>query len=222
MSALLPFHYAVRNLWRDPARLGQTVLGTSLVVMLVMGAYALNDGMYRSMKSAGQPKNVMLLGAGSEESVQRSEVSEQAAGIAEASIHGVVEVLGTRAVSPEIYHMASLEVPGEGEVRGQLRGVTSQALLTHPDVSLTEGHFPGPRELLVGRMAWRRLGVSKASLAVGRQVVLEGETLTVSGVFASPGAVTESEVWMDLNQLRTMAQRDSERRGGPSGRWGSR
>ena len=209
MSAMLPLHYAIRNLLRDPARLMQTLFGTALVVVLVMGAYALNDGMYRSMQVAGNPDNVLLLGAGSEESVQRSEVGEQAAGIAEASIHGVYEVLGTRAVSPEIYHMAYLDVADAGRMRGQIRGVTSRALLAHPGVSLIKGTFPGPKEVMVGRMAWRRLGVPEQALQPGKVVGFDGVSLTVSGIFAHPGAVTESEVWMDLNQLRTLAQRES-------------
>ena len=209
MTAFLPFTYALRNLMRDPARFAQTLLGTALVVMLIMGAYSLNDGMTSSMKAAGHPENVMLLGAGSEESVQRSEVSEQAAGIAEASIYGVHTRLDNRAVSPEIYHMAEVDVPGEGLRRAQLRGVLPQSLFTHPDVTILEGRFCQPGELLVGRMAWRRLGVPEERLAIGSEIRLEGVTFKVSGIFANPGTVTESEIWLDLNELRTLAQRES-------------
>ena len=73
---LLPFGYAVRNLYRDKTRLVQTLVGSSLVVLLVMSAQALNAGMQRTLRASGSPANLMLLGAGSEESVQRSEVSE--------------------------------------------------------------------------------------------------------------------------------------------------
>ncbi len=45
-----------------------------------MAAAAINNGMKRALSSSGSPHNVVLVGAGSEESIQRSEVPEQAAG----------------------------------------------------------------------------------------------------------------------------------------------
>ena len=99
--------------------------------------------------------------------MERSEVSEQAAGIAEASIDGVYEQLGNRAVSSEIYHMADLDLTGYGKKRSRLRGVTTRALLTHPGITVIEGSFPNPGEVMVGRMAWRRLGVPEEALVPG-------------------------------------------------------
>lgn len=206
---MLPFGYAVRNLYRDPARLMQTLAGSALVVFLVMGAHALNEGMRRTLSASGSAENVMLLGAGSEESAQRSEVSEQAAGIAEAGIPGVASVLDTRAVSPEIFHMAILTLSDGGEVRGMVRGVTPRALLTHQEVTLLEGAFPGPGEIMAGRLAWKRFGVKAEEFTPGAKLMLEDMPLTVSGVFAAPGTVMESELWMDLNDLRTAAQRET-------------
>ena len=42
---MLPITYAIRNLFRDPGRLLQTVGGSGLVVLLVIAATALNHGM---------------------------------------------------------------------------------------------------------------------------------------------------------------------------------
>ena len=206
---LLPFDYATRNLLRDPGRLLQTVGGTALVVLLIMGARAFNEGMQRSMQRSGSPDNIILLSAGSEENIQRSEVSENAAGIAETSIIGLHSIQGTEAVSPEIHHMAYLTFADGSRARGLIRGVTPKALMTHTGVTLTEGHFPGAGELLVGRMAWKQLGMSPSELKPGARVHFDERELTVSGVFAFPGSVVESEVWMDLNELRTLAQRES-------------
>ena len=71
---MLPFRYAVRNLFRSKTRLLQTIGGSALVVLLVMAAVAINQGMSRTLSASGSPHNVILLGTGSEESVQRSEV----------------------------------------------------------------------------------------------------------------------------------------------------
>ncbi len=206
---LLPFSYAVRNLYRDPTRLLQTLGGSALVVFLVMGAYALNQGMRKTLSSSGSPDNIILLGAGSEESFQRSEVSEQAAGIAEASVAGVYTPLGTRAVSPEIIHMALLGMPDGSSARGMLRGVSPRSLLVHRDVTLIEGRYPGPGEVMVGRLAWKRLGTGAGVLVPGTRISLDDAELSVVGIFAAPGTVLESEVWMDINDLRTLSQRDT-------------
>jgi putative ABC transport system permease protein len=209
MIKLLPFGYAARNLYRDKTRLAQTLGGSALVVFLVMGAHALNEGMRKTLSASGSPDNIILLGAGSEESMQRSEVSEQAAGIAEASIAGVYTRLGTRAVSPEIVHMAFMQLPGQIEARGLVRGVTPRAMLVHSDVAIMQGTFPGPGEVMVGRLAWKRFGVKPEDLSPGARIGFDDAELTVSGIFAAPGTVLESEMWMHINDLRTLAQRDT-------------
>ena len=65
---MLPITYAIRNLFRDPGRLIQTVGGSALVVLLVIAATALTGGMDGVLEATGSERNVILLGAGSEES----------------------------------------------------------------------------------------------------------------------------------------------------------
>lgn len=74
--SMLPFRYAIRNEFRDPTRLAQAVLGSALVALRVMGATAFNQGMINVLSTSGDPRNVILLGAGSEESLQRSEIPD--------------------------------------------------------------------------------------------------------------------------------------------------
>ncbi|TLD70992.1 FtsX-like permease family protein [Phragmitibacter flavus] len=206
---MLPFTYAVRNLFRSPSRLAQTVGGSALVVLLVMAAVAINDGMKRVLAASGSDNNVILVGAGSEESIQRSEVPESSAGIAEAAVYGIVEKLGVRAVSSEIHYMNYLVFEDGHKAQALLRGVTPQALRVHPEVRLVSGRFPSPGEVMVGRLAWRKLGVAEASLVPGTSVTLDGVKLRVSGVFAAPGTVLESEVWTTLGDLRVLAKRET-------------
>ena len=206
---MLPLSYALRNLFRDKSRLLQTVGGSALVVLLVMAATALNGGMAKTLSASGSPRNVILLGAGSEESIQRSEVTAQLGGIAEASIPGVVKVLGSSAVSPEIHYMSFLETPDGGKGQGLFRGVTAKALLVHPEVRIIEGTFPGAGEVMLGKLTWRKLGLPEASLRPGSKVKIEGSDLTVSGIFVAPGTVMESEIWAVLGDLHMLAQRDT-------------
>jgi putative ABC transport system permease protein len=206
---MLPFTYAVRNLFRDKERLAQTVGGSALVVLLVMAAAALNGGMSQVLSASGSPLNVILLGAGSEESIQRSEVPARLAGIAEAAVRGIEQPLGTAAVSTEIHYMTYLETADGRRGQGLFRGVTPQALLVHPEVRLLEGRFPAAGEVMAGRLAWRKLGLPAEALAPGQRVRIDGADMLVSGSFAAPGTVMESEVWAALGDLHMLAQRET-------------
>lgn len=206
---MLPFTYAVRNLFRSKSRLLQTIGGSAVVVLLVMTAVAINSGMKRVLSASGSEHNVILVGAGSEESIQRSEVPESTAGIAEAAVAGIAESLGVRAVSREIHYMNYLTLPDGRKCQALLRGVTLQALRVHPEVRLVAGNFPAAGELMVGRLAWRKLGLTARDLQPGRTLILDGQALKISAIFAAPGTVLESEVWATLGDLRVLAKRET-------------
>lgn len=206
---MLPLTYALRNLFRDKPRLLQTVGGSALVVLLVIAATALNGGMNQVLSASGSEKNVILLGAGSEESIQRSEVSALLGGISEAGVRGVSKTLGRPAASVEIHYMTYLLDKDGRKGQGLFRGITPRALLVHPEVRLLEGTFPRSGEVMVGRLAWRKLGVPESSLKPGEKVTIDGSAMTVSGTFAAPGTVMESEVWAALGDLHMLAQRET-------------
>jgi len=206
---MLPISYAIRNLFRSKARLLQTVGGSAMVVLLVMAAVSINEGMKRVLSASGSPRNVIFVSAGSEESVQRSEIEEGAAGIAEAAVSGITEQLGVRAVSSEIHYMNHVEFSDGRRAQALLRGITAQALHVYPEVRIVGGHFPNAGEMMVGRLAWRKLGVAEDELKPGSFVALDGRKMRVSGVFAAPGTVLESEIWTTLGDLRVLAKRDT-------------
>ena len=206
---MLPFTYALRNLFRDPARLAQTVGGSALVVLLLIAAVALNQGMDSVLSASGSARNIILLGKGSEESIARSEVNLDAEAIAATSIRGLDEQLGVTAVSGEIFYQAPIKTASGSESQALLRGVLEKALLVHTSVRLIDGHFPGSGEVMVGRLTHRKLGVSSSELSVGETISFGNESLTVAGVFAAPGTVLESEIWFDRNDLASLTQRDT-------------
>ena len=206
---MLPFTYALRNLFRDPSRLAQTVGGSALVVLLLVTAVALNQGMDSVLSASGSAKNVILVGKGSEESIERSEVHLDAESSATTSIRGLEEQLGVPAVSGEITYQAPIRTASGKEDQALLRGVLEKALLVHRSVRLLEGHFPAPGEVMIGQLAHRNLGVSASELALGKTIYFENEALVVSGIFAAPGTVLESEIWFDRNDLASLTQRDT-------------
>lgn len=206
---MLPFSYALRNLFRDPTRLAQTVGGSALVVLLLIAAVALNQGMNRVLSASGSPRNVILLGKGSEESMERSEVGIEVEAAAATSIAGVETRLGVPAISGEITYQAPIRTESGEEAPALLRGVLEKALLVHTSVVLREGRFPGPDEVMVGHLAHRKLGVAADELAVGKTLFFGDTSVRISGVFSAPGTVLESEIWFDRNNLASLTQRDS-------------
>ena len=105
--------------------------------------------------------------------------------------------------------MTFLGTPDGKQGQGLFRGVTPGALLVHPEVRLMEGRFPRAGEVMVGKLACRKLGFGKGELKPGKKVVVEESELSISGVFAAPGTVMESEVWAVLGDMRMLAQRDT-------------
>ena len=207
---MLPFTYAVRNLFRDLARLLQTVGGSALVVFLLMAATALNQGMSGVLSASGSPRNVILMGKGSEEAIERSEVHLEAEAIASTSVRGIQSILGQTSASGEIIYQAPIKTEtNKDKNQGLLRGVTEKALLVHDTVTLLDGKFPSPGEVMVGSLAHRKLGVPEEDLSVGKTIYFGDVDFTVSGVFTAPGTVMESEIWFDRNDLSTITQRDT-------------
>lgn len=206
---MLPFSYALRNLFRDPSRLLQTVGGSALVVLLLIAAVSLNQGMDRVLSASGSPQNVILIGKGSEESIERSEVGIAVESAASTSIKGIETMLGVGAISGEIIYQAPIRTSSGIEDQALLRGVLEKALLVHQSVRLLEGYFPGPGEVMVGHLAHRKLGVDAEELAVGKTLYFGDSALNISGRFTAPSTVMESEIWFDRNDLATLTQRDS-------------
>ncbi|MDA7868821.1 ABC transporter permease [Akkermansiaceae bacterium] len=206
---MLPFTYALRNLFRDPSRLAQTVGGSALVVLLLIAAVALNQGMDSVLATSGSPRNVILVGKGSEESIERSEVEIGAESAAATSIASIESRLGVSAISGEIVYQAPIRTESGREEPSLLRGVLEKALLVHTSVRLLEGNFPGPGEVMVGHLAHRKLGVDEEELKIGKKLYFGETAVTISGRFEAPGSVQESEIWFDRNDLASLTQRDS-------------
>ncbi len=210
----LPFHYAFRNLGRSRVRLIASLLGSTLVVLLVLASGGFVRGMQRTLtQSAPLNENIMILGTGSEEGVERSQIDAAVAGIAGASIPGIKERGGVLYVSPEIH--AALPVRQSAEQEDDhpavMRGVRSEALLVHPEIEITSGRTPrqGMDELMVGQLAATRLGLPDDRLAIGQTLYFDDRDWTIVGRFSAPNTVMNAEIWIPLTDLQIATNRVS-------------
>ena len=88
---MIPLIYAVRNLFRRFDQTIQLIIGSVIVILLIMSASAMNDAMENTLLNTGNPNNIIVLGSGSEESVERSEVKAGVDEIIASSILGIHE-----------------------------------------------------------------------------------------------------------------------------------
>lgn len=206
---MLPISYAFRNLLREPSRLLQKVGGSALVIFLIIAAGAFNSGMRGLLQASGSAENVIFLGAGSEESVERSQISMQSESMIQAGVRGISTRAGVAAVSGEVHYNGLISVPGGKAVQGLNRGVTPAALEVHREVRLLDGEWPASGEIMVGRLAHHVLGVDAEMLAIGEDIIFEGESFRISGHFDAEGTVMESEIWFNRSDLMTLVQRET-------------
>ena len=164
----LPLHYAARNIGRSPLRLALTAGGGAIVVFLVVSAVASVRALDRGIRASGTVGNVMLLGAGSEESVERSEISASTPGVLAASVRGMKSLGGAAFISPELHVPLPLRRADQPAPTGNardlvmVRGVEPSAFMVHPQARLAVGRLPeiGHAEALVGRSLADRLGIA--------------------------------------------------------------
>lgn len=214
----LPWDYGVRNLGRSKWRLALSVGSAFLVSLLMLVAAGFVRGMTRSLASSGAPDNVILIAKGSEESIERSEFSMEAA-TAASTIGGLRVTDGQAWLSPEIYvqglfwpgeqERGSADDQGKDECRAVLRGVTPAAYLVHGGLRLVEGRVPEPGrdEWMVGDKVAAASGAREADLSVGRKLRHAGRIWTIVGRFEAPGSVFAGEIWVPMQDMLVATKR---------------
>lgn len=215
---LLPFDYAARNAGRRPVQTFLVTMGSGAVVFLVLLMGSFVESLTATMRETGSAHNVIVLGSGSEDFLEQSEIGREVPTILAASVPAIVRHGEQPLVSPEIHHATILRPAGNaGAAEAQrdsaaqstvlIRGVTPAAWLVHRQVFLTEGRLPKPGEVLVGKLAPAKLGLPPEALRPGSKVEYEGLQATVSGSFEAPGTAFESEVWVPLDDLLVQTKR---------------
>lgn len=203
---LLPWDYGVRNLFRRPSRSALTLAGLSVVVLLVLVVVGFIRGLESSLAATGNPNTVLVYALSSGADIENSAVPARTPGLLAASVAGIRNRFETKYVSPELYLGTRIEAQ-EHQGLGLVRGVTTAAPLVRQQVQIVEGKWPGPGEVLVGRLAHSKLGCRKDALAIGQKVKFDGHVWTVSGEFTAGGAAFESELWCPLAELQAALKR---------------
>lgn len=205
---LLPWDYGVRNLFRRPSRSALTLGGLTVVVLLVLVVVGFIRGLEKSLAATGDENVVLVYALSSGADIENSSIPGRTPALLSASVDGVRRRGAVEYVSPELYLGTRIATEGMSEPgMGLVRGVTTSAPLVRGKVQLVEGKWPQNGEVMVGRLAYSKLGAEEDDLAVGQRMTFDGKAWTVSGVFSAAGSAFESEVWAPLADLQTTLKR---------------
>jgi ABC-type antimicrobial peptide transport system permease subunit len=205
---LLPWEYAIRNLFRRPLRTALTFAALSTVIVLVFVVVGFIRGLENSLAVSGDPQVAVLFALGMGQNLEYSSIDMSSGDVVAASVEGIQERFGQKYVSPELYLGTDVTVPSNVEPQmGLVRGVTPAVLLVRRQVELVEGQWPKSGEVIVGRLAATKLGASPDELAIGKTIRFEGRDWRISGTFAAGGAAFESEIWCRLDELQQAMKR---------------
>jgi ABC-type antimicrobial peptide transport system permease subunit len=204
---LLPWEYGVRNLLRRPSRSALTLGSLVVVVLLIFAVVGFIRGLERSLAVSGDPDVVLVYSLSAAENIENSAIAGQVPGLLAASFSGIQKRFGEACVSPELYLGTRVAIDGRQELLGLVRGVTPAAALVRRRVRIVEGTWPGPGELMAGRLAAAKLGVDPEQLAIGQQIEFEGRSWRISGRFAAGGSAFESELWCPLADFQQALKR---------------
>jgi ABC-type lipoprotein release transport system permease subunit len=205
---LLPWEYAIRNLFRRPLRTGLTFAALTTVVLLVFVVVGFIRGLEQSLTVSGDPNVAIVFSLGMGENLEYSSIPMRTTDLIAASVPGISQRYGQKYASPELYLGTEIAAQGEDDAEmGLVRGVRQSALLVRKQIEIEEGHWPGPGEVVVGRLAAAKLGKYADALSIGKTLQFEGRTWKISGVFSSGGAAFESEVWCRLDELQQAMKR---------------
>ena len=205
---LLPWEYAIRNLFRRPLRTALTFAGLTTVILLVFMVVGFIRGLEKSLAVSGDPQVAILFSLGMGENLEYSSIDMGSSDVVAASIEGIQERYGQKYVSPELYLGTDVTTAGKDQPQmGLVRGVTPAVLLVRRQVQIREGQWPKAGEVIVGKLAATKLGASASDVAIGKTVRFEGREWRISGTFTAGGAAFESEIWCRLDELQQAMKR---------------
>ena len=199
----IPVHYSFRSLWVRRRTTLASAIGIGLVVFVLAASQMLADGVRETLLAAGRDDRALVMSHdtwaedGSRLSQSVASLVAAAPGVQRGddqhplvSGESVVQIPFAKRGAPE--RISSVQV----------RGVTEAAFALRPEVRLIEGRKPRPgtSEAILGKGIVERY----EDLALGAPFELKkGVPISVVGIFEADGAAYESEVWVELDALRT-------------------
>jgi len=207
---MIPISYNVRSLFVRKATTIATALGIGLVVFVLSSALMLGKGIRDTLVTAGSSARALVLRKGSDTEMA-SGLDPNVVSLAMAAPGVKRDADGQLLGSPEVVVVIAMDKLGgaDGMVSNILvRGVPPQVMKVRPEVRIVDGRpaRPGTDEVIIGRGVRGRF---KGLELESSFELKKNRPVRVVGVFEAAGSSFESEVWADIETLRTSFGRGS-------------
>ena len=199
----IPFRYSWQSLWARRATTIATALGIALVVFVLASSLMLVGGLRGTLLRTGDPSRAIVMQTdGFSESwsrIRQSAYSEVAAA------PGVKkDARGNPRITGEVVAHVYLATRGDSARNAslQVRGVMPNAFELRPSVRIVEGRaaLPGTDEAIIGRSI---VGHFEGGVLGGSISLKKKRALKIVGVFEAGGSAHDSEVWADIDTVRS-------------------
>ena len=204
---MIPVTYNLRNLAVRKTTTAAAALGIALVVFVIASVLMLRRGVERAMGQSGRTDNAIVLRKGSDAELS-STLEESQVGMVLATPGVKRHDQGAGLGMGEVVVVITQEKIGASGISNvQVRGVTDLVMAFRPETHIIEGRAarPGTDEVVIGkRIRGRFKGVDlheSFEIRKNRQV-------KVVGVFEAGGSTSESEIWADLDTVRSSFGRE--------------
>lgn len=204
---LIPLSYSFRSLFVRKATTIATAFGIGLVVFVLAAALMLSRGIRETLVSSGQADRAIVLRQGADNELS-SGFDTPTVGIILAA-PGVKKDGSTPLGSGEVVVVITAPKLGaEDQISNvQVRGVSPTSVALRKELKVIEGRppTPGTDEAMIGKGLDGRF----AGMKLGDSVELKkNRSVNVVGVFEAGGSAFESEVWVDVDTLRSTFGRE--------------
>lgn len=205
---MVPIRYNVRSLLVRKVTTLATAGGIAMVVFVFAAAQMLGEGVNRALANSGRADTVIVLRKGSD-----AELSSTLDGERLNMLRGNPAVAssapGGGVIGESVLVITAELADGSGGISNVLlRGMPADGMAFRPEARIVSGRAatPGTNEVIVGKSISGRF----QGIAPGKTFeVRRNRPLVVVGVFETGGTSFQSEVWGDLDTIRSSVGRQS-------------
>lgn len=206
---MIPIAYNVRSLMVRKTTTLATALGIALVVFVLAASMMLSAGIEKTMVGAGRTDHAIVLRKGSD--------TELASGIELKNVGLILAAPGVKkdaggapiGAGETVVVITQDKLGTDGKVSNvQVRGISGSSLGLRSETQVVQGRppKPGTDEVMIGAGL---VGRFKGMELGGQFELKKNRPVTVVGVFESGGSSFESEVWADVDTVRSSFGRES-------------